>query len=68
MTQRAMLVVLPLLILVLALWGCGSDSDDVTRPPTADKTCLGCHASEAALKETLGLAKVVRPIPNKDDG
>lgn len=70
MTQRSIMVVLPLLVLAILLWGCDNDtSNQVTGPGTGgEKTCLGCHSSEAALKEALGLAKHVVPVPNKDDG
>ena len=70
MTQRSILVVLPLLALALVFLGCDNDtSNDIAGPGGGtEKTCLGCHSSEAALKDALGLAKVTLPIPNKDDG
>lgn len=69
MTQRSILVVMPLLVLAILLWGCDNDtSNDVAGPGGSDKSCLGCHSSEAALKEILGTEKVVVAIGNKDDG
>lgn len=69
MTQRSILVVMPLLALAILLWGCDNDtSNDVAGPGGSDKSCLGCHSSEAALKEILGTEKVVVAIGNKDDG
>ena len=72
MMQRAILVVLPLLVLA-ALWGCDNDtSNDVSGPPpgggTTDKTCIGCHSSEDELKAALGTEKVTIKVANKDDG
>ncbi|MCA1788617.1 MAG: hypothetical protein LC667_01835 [Thioalkalivibrio sp.] len=70
MTLRAILIVLPLLVLA-AFWGCGNDtSNDITGPGGGgtDKSCIGCHSSEEALKEILGTEKVVIAIGNKDDG
>ena len=56
MTQRSILVALPLLVLA-ALWGCDNDtSNDVAGPPGGggtDKTCIGCHSSETELKAAL---------------
>jgi hypothetical protein len=73
MTQRSILVALPLLIAMAILWGCDNDTDnDVAGPPGGggtDKTCLGCHSSEDALKEALGdKATVAIDVYNKDDG
>jgi nitrate/TMAO reductase-like tetraheme cytochrome c subunit len=69
MTQRSILAALPLLVLAV-LWGCENDtSNDVAGPGGGtDKSCLGCHSSEDALKEILGTEKVVVAIGNKDDG
>jgi hypothetical protein len=70
MTLRAILIVVPLLVLA-ALWGCDNDTDnDYTGDPgggDTDKTCLGCHSSEAELKEALGEAPMIA-VANKDDG
>lgn len=69
MMQRSILVVLPLLALAIVLWGCDNDtSNDIAGPGGTDKSCLGCHSSEASLKEALGLAKHTPRVPNKDDG
>ena len=71
MMQRSILVVLPLLVLA-ALWGCDNDtSNEITDPPgggTTDKTCIGCHSSEADLKAALGDKNVTIKVANKDDG
>lgn len=69
MTQRSILAALPLLVLAF-LWGCENDtSNDVAGPGGGtDKSCIGCHSSEDALKEILGTEKVVVAIGNKDDG
>lgn len=69
MTQRSILAALPLLVLAV-LWGCENDtSNDVAGPGGGtDKSCIGCHSSEDALKEILGTEKVVVAIGNKDDG
>jgi nitrate/TMAO reductase-like tetraheme cytochrome c subunit len=69
MTSRSILVVL-LLVVLAALWGCDNDtSNDVVGPGDGtDKSCIGCHSSEDALKEILGTDKVVVAIGNKDDG
>ena len=69
MTLRSILIVLPLVVLA-ALWGCDNDtSNDVVGPGGGtDKSCIGCHSSEDALKEILGTDKVVVAIGNKDDG
>jgi len=71
MTQRSILAALPLLILAI-LWGCDNDtSNDVAGPPGGtDKTCLGCHSSEEALRAELGdkATTVVLARANKDDG
>jgi len=70
MTQRSILVVLPLLVLA-AFWGCSNDtSNDVADDPggTTDKTCLGCHSSEDELKAALGGKDLAVRIANKDDG
>lgn len=70
MTQRAVSVVLPLLVLAVVLWGCDNDtSNDIVGPGGApQKSCLGCHSSEAALKAALGSTKAVVAVANKDDG
>jgi len=72
MTQRSILVVLPLLVLA-ALWGCENDtSNDVTDgtggPGATDKSCIGCHSSEDALKEALAGKDVTIRVASKDDG
>lgn len=69
MKRLAILGVLPLLGLFL-LWGCENDTSNELVGPggnAADKTCLGCHASETLLKEALGLdGKVSSPGHEKD--
>lgn len=74
MTQRSILVVLPLVVLA-ALWGCDNDTTneivgngDGTGPVVTDKTCLGCHSSEDDLKAALGDEKVTLRIVSKADG
>lgn len=69
MTQRSILVVLPLLVLA-ALWGCENDtSNDVADGPGGtDKSCIGCHSSEDALKEALAGKDVTIRVASKDDG
>jgi hypothetical protein len=73
MTQRSILVALPLLVALAILWGCDNDTDnDVAGPPGGgtDKTCIGCHSSEDELKAALGDEAKVAAIDvyNKDDG
>lgn len=70
MTQRSLLFGLPLLALAVVFWGCENDtSNDIAGPGDGtEKSCLGCHASEAALKEILGTEKVVLATGKKDDG
>jgi hypothetical protein len=73
MTQRSIMVVLPLVVLLAILWGCENDtSNDVAGPgdggPTTDKTCLGCHSSEDALKEALGGKEVTIAVNKEEDG
>ena len=70
MTQRSILVVLPLLVLAI-LWGCDNDtSNDIADPGggATDKTCLGCHSSEEQLKASLGTEEVTLVVPPKGDG
>jgi hypothetical protein len=72
MTQRSILVVLPLLVLA-ALWGCDNDTtndvaDGPGGPGATDKSCIGCHSSEDALKEALAGKDVTIRVANKDDG
>lgn len=63
-----------LLIVGLGLWGCSNDTTNDTGAPgenvnLTDMTCLGCHSSEALLKETLGeVARAKVDTPFKDDG
>jgi len=74
MTQRSILIVVPLLVVLAALWGCENDtSNDVAGgpggPEPTDKTCMGCHGSEDELKAALGVDKEVTiRVANKDDG
>lgn len=70
MTQRSLLFGLPLLAMAFAFWGCDNDtSNDIAGPGGGtEKSCLGCHSSEAALKEILGTEKVVLATGKKDDG
>ena len=63
-----------LLVALFGLWGCENDTTNDLGGPggtiqATDMTCLGCHSSEAQLKENLGVvasAKVA--VPFKDDG
>ena len=73
MRNITILGALPLLVL-LVLWGCDNDtSNDVTGPGDGggqtDKTCLGCHESEDALKAALGDSAGLKvSVWDKDDG
>jgi len=72
MTQRSIMIVLPLMLLLAILWGCENDtSNDVADGPSGpqptDKTCLGCHSSEDALKEALG-EEVTLAVLKEEDG
>ena len=70
MTQRAILTILLSPVLAILLWGCENDTgNDVAGPGGGtDKTCLGCHSSEEALKEALGTEELVLATGTKDDG
>ena len=73
MTQRSIMVVLPLMLLLAVLWGCENDtSNDVAGGPSGpqptDKTCIGCHSSEDALKEALGGKEVAIAVNKEEDG
>ncbi len=49
--NRVILLALLPLAFSLAMWGCDNDtSNDLAGPVTKQGTCLGCHASEEALK------------------
>ena len=57
--NRAILITVLPLIALLALWGCDNDTNNVVDGPgsglpATDKTCLGCHSSEAELLAALG--------------
>ena len=71
MTQRSIMIVLPLTLLLAVLWGCDNDtSNDVTGgpggPEPTDKTCLGCHSSEEALRGALGEEVTVAVLKEED--
>jgi hypothetical protein len=58
---------------VAAIWACSDDGpagpDDGGQPPLNTVTCIGCHASETALKAALGTAKSLTvPIIADGDG
>lgn len=66
MTQRSILVVLPLLVLA-ALWGCENDTSNDVAGGT-DKSCIGCHSSEDALKEALAGKDLAIRVNKEEDG
>ncbi len=71
MTQRSIMIVLPLVLLLAVLWGCENDtSNDVAGGPSGpeptDKTCLSCHSSEDALKAALGEEVTVAAVKDED--
>ena len=60
-----------LLLALFGLWGCENDTTNDLGAPAqlTDMTCLGCHSSEAMLKETLGAVATAKVgTPFKDDG
>ncbi len=73
--MKTLLSICVLLLLALfGLWGCENDTtNDLGGPGSSiqvtDMTCLGCHSSEALLKETLGVVATAKVGVNfKDDG
>ncbi|RKZ19936.1 hypothetical protein DRQ50_01060 [bacterium] len=53
MNRLTLLALLPLAC-VLALWGCDNNTENELSGPVAKTgTCLGCHASEDALKASV---------------
>lgn len=73
MNRRCLLAVLSLVALP-ALWGCDNDTTNVVEGPggttqVTDKTCLGCHSSQAELQLALGSGVTPRiKAWEKDDG
>ncbi len=68
MNRAFLTAVLPLLAL-LALWGCDNDTTNVVNGTGTDKTCLGCHSSQADLIASLGKEEGSKFIRyNKGDG
>ena len=52
MNRMTILVLLPLAC-ALVLWGCDNNTDNVLSGPVAKGTCLACHSSEDALKDSV---------------
>ena len=62
--NRFTLIALAPLAFVLAFWGCDNSTENqISGSVDKTGTCLGCHASEYALKAALPIDPVALTVP-----